>query len=64
MNGLKESNRIDKVPPNFLDSLGLEPYFHDPCSNQPSYEGSRLTMAKIINRAIIVGLILSLNSKL
>ena len=28
----------------------IETYFHDPCSNQPSYEGSRLTMAKIANR--------------
>ena len=27
----------------------LETYFHDPCSNQPSYEGSRLTMVKITN---------------
>ena len=31
----------------------LETYFHDPCSNQPSYEGSMLTMAKIINKDVI-----------
>ena len=28
----------------------LETFFCDPCSNLPSYEGSRLTMAKITNR--------------
>ena len=31
----------------------LETYFHDPCSNQPSYEGSRLTIATIIIKDII-----------
>ena len=33
-----------------MGSDKLETYFHDPCSDQPSYEGSRLTMAKITNR--------------
>ena len=33
-----------------MGSDKLETYFRDPCSNQPSYEGSRLTMAKITNR--------------
>ena len=33
-----------------MGSDKLETYFYDPCSNQPSYEGSRLTMAKIANR--------------
>ena len=36
-----------------MGSDKLETYFHDPCSNQPSYEGSRLTMAKIMNKDII-----------
>ena len=39
-----------------MGSDKLKTFVHDPCSNQPSYEGSRLTMAKITNKDNICSL--------
>ena len=46
-------NAFKRLPREHLGYDKLETYFHDPCSNQPSYEGSRLTMAKIVNKDVI-----------
>ena len=52
----KSSMQCHTLPCKATGSNKLKTFVHDPCSNQPSYEGSRLTMAKITNKDNICSL--------